>query len=310
MSVSIMVRESAAIPTELFHNVVTLRDAQKSAHPMGFVETTLPSVRLFWADGPVARAPLSYTPGIAIIVSGQKVGYFEDKQITYGPGQYLAVGLPLYFECETHASVEEPLVGIFLSMETQDLHRLSQDMALQDLPRLQAQPSLGIEPLAMTAPLREAVTRLSGQLLAPAQAAVLGPATVREVFFHALQDRHGRVLASQAHVSRPEARIARLLRDLERDRDAFLGVPELASAAGMSPATFHRHFKAVTGASPLQYQKRKRLMRGKRMLLFEGVSVAEAASAVGYASSAQFSRDFNAYFGTPPSRAHLAPYPI
>ncbi|MFT3690865.1 hypothetical protein [Paenirhodobacter sp.] len=30
--------------------------------------------------------------------------------------------------------------------------------------------------------------------------------------------------------------------------------------AGMGPATFHRHFKAVTAMTPVQYQKARRLL--------------------------------------------------
>lgn len=300
----------ARITSELQSHVRALRDRQQSPLPIGFVETAIASVRLFWSDGPIARAPLSYDPGIAVIVSGRKIGFFEDQRIAYGPGQYLAVGLPLFFECETEASADAPLAGLFMTIEPHALQDLASQMADQDLPTLPSQPALGIEPLTMKGPVLEAVTRLARQLSNPAEAAVLGPNTLREVFYHALQDSHGRVLLSQTRRNRPEARIAQLLADLDRAPDRFAGVEGLADAAGMSPASLHRHFKAVTGLSPLQYQKRKRLMRAKSLLTFEKLGVAETARAVGYVSATQFSREFSAYFGTPPSRADLSSYPV
>lgn len=297
------------ISSELQRHVRTLLDQQRSPLPIGFVETALPSARLFWSDGPIARAPLSYDPGIAVIVAGRKIGFFEDRRIEYGPGQYLAIGLPMFFECETEASATAPLAGLFLTVEPSTLQDLARQMADHNLPTLPSQPGLGIEPLTMRDPVREAVTRLARQLTNPAEAAVLGPNTLREVFYHALQDSHGRVLLSQTRRNRPEARIAKLLADLDRAPDRFAGVESLAEAAGMSPASLHRHFKAVTGLSPLQYQKRKRLLRAKSLLTFGRLGVGEAARAVGYASATQFSRDFSAYFGIPPSRAELSPYP-
>lgn len=289
--------------------VCALRDRQPSGNAIGFVDTTIPSVRLFWSDTAIARAPLSYVPGIAVIISGRKIGFCEDRRFEYGPGQYLAVGLPLFFECETIATPEEPLVGLFLTIEPGELRHLAEALSAHEVPSLPAQPGLGIEPLEMDDRLLDAVTRLARQLNDPTESAVLGPATVREVMFRALQDQHGRVLLSQTRGNRPESRIAQLLRDLDQKPDNFTGIESMAEAAGMSSASLHRHFKTVTGLSPLQYQKRKRLMRAKSLLVFEKLGVAETARAVGYMSATQFSREFRAYFGTPPSRADLSSYP-
>ena len=296
--------------SDLRSTVMALRAQHRPSLATGFVETALPSVHLFWADQPVARAPLSYAPGIAVIVSGRKTGCVEDRRVEYGPGQYLAVGLPLYFECETQASRAAPMMGVFLSSDLQDLQQLAEGITAHETPDLPPQSGLGIEPLEMADPMLEAVTRLVQQLQDPAEAALLGPNTLREAFFHALKDPHGRVLLSQTRTNRPEARIAALLRTLEDAPERLSSIEDLAQAAGMSPASLHRHFKAVTGLSPLQYQKRKRLMRAKNLLVFDRLGVAEVAKAVGYASAAQFSRDFSAYFGTPPSRADRYPYPV
>lgn len=286
-----------------------LREAHGNLSDIGFVDTNVPSVRLFWANASVARAPLCYIPGIAVIVSGRKVGFFDDRRIEYGPGQYLAVGLPLFFECETFASDDAPMIGIFLSIEPDQLLNISSDLNAHGFPKLPSQPSLVTEPLVMPSTMKDAIERLVRQMLDPAAAAILALGTLREIFFHALQDRHGQALLSQLHGNRAEARIARVLRELESAQAGFAGVSDLAEAAGMSNATFHRHFKAATGLPPLQYLKRKRLMHAKSLLVHTKLGLAETAHSIGYASTAHFSSDFSAYFGVPPSAAERSSYP-
>ena len=70
----------------------------------------------------------------------------------------------------------------------------------------------------------------------------------------------------------------------------------------MSPSAFHMHFKAVTGLSPLQYQKRLRLQEARRLMLGEGLDAAEAAFRVGYESPSQFGREYRRLFGNSPRR--------
>ena len=70
----------------------------------------------------------------------------------------------------------------------------------------------------------------------------------------------------------------------------------------MAPTTFHRHFRKVTSVSPIQYQKNLRLHEGKRLMIAENETVAEAAYAVGYESPTQFSREYKRLFGAPPKR--------
>jgi AraC-like DNA-binding protein len=74
----------------------------------------------------------------------------------------------------------------------------------------------------------------------------------------------------------------------------------------MSLSGFHQHFKAVTGLSPLQYQKWLRLQEARRLMLGGGLDAAEAAYRVGYESPSQFSREYRRMFGAPPRRDVVA----
>ena len=288
---------------ELTAAASALLDRYRGINPGGFSPTVLEAVEFFWTDKPTPRVPLSYSPGLAIILSGKKIGHLDGQRFEYGEGSYLAVGLPVIFECETQASVEAPLFGLFLRFRPAELQELNGLIEQDSAARLPKASSLGVEPLTVNPIMKEAITRLVRQLCRPHEAAALGAGTLREIFFHALQDTHGRVLLSLTQLSRPEARIAELLRRVEARGDLVGNVDALAKDAGMSPASLHRHFKCVTGYPPLQYFKRQKLMRARQLLTSEGNSVTQAAHAVGYVSAAQFSRDFRKLFGHPPSLA-------
>ena len=70
----------------------------------------------------------------------------------------------------------------------------------------------------------------------------------------------------------------------------------------MSATSLHRHFKAVTGYSPLAYQRYLRLIEARRLLLSGAALVTTTAFTVGYASASQFSREYKRMFGEPPVR--------
>jgi AraC-like DNA-binding protein len=79
-----------------------------------------------------------------------------------------------------------------------------------------------------------------------------------------------------------------------------MGVAEVARGVGMSVASFHRQFKAVTASSPLRYQKDLRLLEARRLLRAGASSVSSAAYDVGYESPNQFSREYARKFGRAP----------
>jgi transcriptional regulator GlxA family with amidase domain len=70
----------------------------------------------------------------------------------------------------------------------------------------------------------------------------------------------------------------------------------------MSVASFYRHFKSITAMTPIQYQKRLRLLKARRLLLFEPRDAAAIGFSVGYESASQFSREYARMFGLPPVR--------
>jgi len=145
-----------------------------------------------------------------------------------------------------------------------------------------------------------AMERLFGLLDKPGAVPVLLPLLRREIHFWLLSASHGRLLRELLRLNSHAARISEAVIHIRRHYADPLRIPELARAAGMSVSAFHQHFKAVCGTTPLQYQKRMRLMEARRLMISEDRPVSAAAFAVGYESPTQFSREFARMFGAPP----------
>ena len=81
-----------------------------------------------------------------------------------------------------------------------------------------------------------------------------------------------------------------------------VNVAALAKAANMSRSAFFKHFKSATAVSPIQYQKRLRLLEARRLMIEEGETAKGSAFKVGYNSASQFSREYSRMFGNSPRR--------
>jgi transcriptional regulator GlxA family with amidase domain len=141
--------------------------------------------------------------------------------------------------------------------------------------------------------------RLMGE---PQAIAALAPVYEREIIFRVLLGPHGWMLRDIAAPDTAMARVNMAIQWIRRDFATPIGIERLAEHAAMSVSAFHRHFKAVTNLSPLQYQKRVRLLHARTLMVANAKSVMAAAVEVGYESATQFSRDYARVFGLPPGR--------
>ena len=103
----------------------------------------------------------------------------------------------------------------------------------------------------------------------------------------------------------PEAnmhKISQAIYSLRAELNADVDVAALAKAANMSRSAFFKHFKEVTSMSPIQYQKRLRLLEARRQMIDEDETAQGSAFKVGYNSVSQFSREYSRMFGSSPLR--------
>ena len=125
---------------------------------------------------------------------------------------------------------------------------------------------------------------------------------MRELHFWLLSGRHGGSIRSLGVLDSHAQRIARAVAIIRSDFAKPLRVEHLAEVAGMSPSSFHEHFRAITALTPMQFQKQLRLIEARRLLIADGAAISHATYAVGYESVPQFTRDYGRLFGLPPGR--------
>lgn len=97
-----------------------------------------------------------------------------------------------------------------------------------------------------------------------------------------------------------DARVAKVVRELEAHPEKFSTIDDAASLAGLSPSRFRALFQEHAGL-PFRRYRLWRRMAVVAGLLREGSSLTQAALASGFSSSAHLSSTFHEMFGLSPS---------
>lgn len=239
-------------------------------------------------------------PLFAIVVQGEKNLSLSEENFQYGVAQYLvtSVDLPLSV-CMIEATPNQPYLGLKLNLDPVQLCEIivqtpdidTKENSVRGLCVSDASPSL-----------IDCAIRLTKLLDTPQDIPFLAPLIIREIYYRLLTDEQGEAVRQVATFGSNMQRIADVIKHIKTEFAQPLRVEELAEQANMSAASFHRHFKAVTSMSPLQYQKHLRLMNARQIMLAEAIDATQAAYRVGYESTSQFSREYSRMFGAPPIR--------
>lgn len=278
-------------------DLVTL--ATRYARRPGLHETPLPALQIIRADEPMPRLYTVHKPSLCFIVQGGKEVTVGDQVLRYMTNEFLysSVELPATGEV-IRASRAKPYLCLVLAIEPSVVFDL-----------VSASESIERRPVttghqAIFVGRDDAMTEVFGRLLAclnsPVDVSVLAPSILREITYRLLRGPYGGAVRELGIADSQTQRIAAVIERLKRDFAKPLRTTELARIAGMSPSSFHAHFKKVTTLSPLQYQKQLRLYEARRLLLGDLTSAADAGFRVGYQSASQFSREYARHFGLPP----------
>ncbi len=263
--------------------------------------TAIPGLSLYRRDAPTQPMSFMYEPCICLMAQGAKRVLLGDETYVYDPQHYLitSVDLPTVVQV-IKASRENPYLGLIMKIDQREMSQLMVDSHLP--PPHPQQSSRGMATGEVTLSLLTAFQRLIDLLAEPMDIPILAPIIQREIFYRLLVGDQGARLRQMASTGSQSQQIARAIDWLKGNFTRPLRVNNLAAQVNMSISTFHYHFKAVTGMSPLQYQKWLRLNEARRLLLTENQDATTAAFQVGYESPSQFSREYSRLFGAPPLR--------
>ncbi len=145
--------------------------------------------------------------------------------------------------------------------------------------------------------VRDAASRTAIQALC--QALRTGDAAGGAALLRQLLRQHAQPAALPVVAS--DAAVQQALHCLHQQPESVASVEALAQACGMSASRFIHRFKAATGVTPGAYRLNLRL-NGARRLLAQGMALAEAAHAMGFADQAHLQRSFKAHHALTPGR--------
>jgi AraC-like DNA-binding protein len=261
-----------------------------------WTDTGLPRVTMVRAE---ACASQVYQPMLHLVLQGTKTLSIGDQVLRCLPITYFLVPVDVPATGEIHPSGPGlPYLAISLTLDPNVIATL-----LAGEVKTTVQPTTSrFCAVTAQAEMIDAWLRMMRLMDRPNEAAVLAPMIEREILFRVLQGPLGPMLREMAH---PDGRLAQIRRATQWIREHYtepFRVEPLATMSDMSVAAFYRHFKSITGMTPIQYQKRLRLLRARWLLLFEPRDAASIAFTVGYESASQFSREYARLFGMPPAR--------
>lgn len=248
-----------------------------------------------------------YRPLLCLVLQGAKEVGSSTRTLTVRAGQSLVVShaLPVVSRI-TEATAERPYVALVFPLDLDVLRTLAP--AVPAARANAARDPYSIRLCDTDPPLEDALHRYLLQCETEETRRLLAPITAREIHARLLIGAHASVLQRLLWHESMASRIHQATRDIHADLSRTIVVGDLAQRVGMSTSAFFEHFKAVTGTSPLHYQKDLRLLKARDVLRTSGAKVSDIAFGVGYESSAQFSREYARKFGRSPRQdRELAP---
>jgi AraC-like DNA-binding protein len=274
------------------------RYAEAYADPAGVARTPISGLTTIRATAPSDLDYAISRPLACLVLQGTKHVTMGNRAFTFRAGDSLLITADVPTASRiARASNAVPYFSLVLDLDPAVIADLAVEM--KAVPMAKRVP-VHHEPT--DAEVTDAALRLMRLIARPASVPVLRTQLVREMHYWLMAGRHGAAIRRLGWPDGHAQRVGRAVAALRAEFTRPLRVARLAAIAGMSPSSFHQHFRTVTSLSPLQFQKQLRLIEARRLMLSDGVTSSSAAFAVGYESVSQFTREYGRMFGLPPVR--------
>ncbi|MFA6154481.1 AraC family transcriptional regulator N-terminal domain-containing protein [Mesorhizobium sp.] len=260
-----------------------------------WTETGIPRVAMVRSE---ACSDQVYEPMLHLVLQGAKSLSIGDHVLQFEPATYFVVPVDVPAIGKIRSDMSgSPYLALSLTLDPAVIATM-----FSDHDRSSRQPAPDFLVSDATPELIDAWLRMMRLVDRPGEKAILAPMFEREILFRVLQGPQGAMLRQLSHASSRLSQVRRAIDWIRAHYTEPFRVEPLAAMTGMSVAAFYRHFKAIAAMTPIQYQKKLRLLHARQLLLFEPRDAASIAFSVGYESASQFSREYARMFGLPPVR--------
>jgi len=268
----------------------------------GNVELRVPGVRVARVSQ-ANREAMHYVQrsSLCIAAQGAKIVMIGEDTYGYEAGQMAlySIDVPMAGRV-TRASYSEPYLLLMIDLDAEKIAELALKVFPHGLPQPRDTRALYVGEAGSH--IIDAATRLLELMAQPVDAELLAPLVRDEILIRLLRSPMGIRVAQIGRAGSSVERIANAVSWLRANYDQPVSIEKLAKLVNLSVTSFHRQFKAVTGMSPLQYQKTLRLQEARRLMLTAMVDAGQASRRVGYSSASQFTREYGRFFGSAPTK--------
>jgi AraC-like DNA-binding protein len=268
----------------------------------GWKETPVPGVYCLKLSQPKPRAKNRWMACLGILAQGYKEIILGGRRYRLDEGGYsiTPIELPLISGIP-NPTPAKPFLALLIALDPAIVGEVSAELNgfREDEEEL---PQRAFFSGRASEAMLEAAVRLGNLFERPEDAPVLGRLVIRELIYHVLKSKDGPAIRRFFRLGSKLHRIMHCIHGMRSELSEDVDVAELARTACMSRSAFFEQFKEVTSMSPIQYQKRLRLLEAKRLMTEAGETAEGAAFQVGYKSASQFSREYARMFGAPPRR--------
>lgn len=263
-------------------------------------DSRIPGLHLSYVQTPDKVPNCFYVLSVGLILQGRKHLNIGKDSYEYGAGSMIvtSVDMPTSYEL-LNVTPSNPFISLSLKLNPAILAEIISSESTAS--EYKSNEVFSID--WATQELLEDFDRLLRLLERPQQIETRAPLLIRDIHYLALAGTAGESLRSLYAPGAVGQRIRRVIHWMRENFREPITIEQLSDVAGMSSTTLHRHFKAFTSLSPVQYQKRLRLYEAQQFLIRGDGDVNSAAYAVGYQSPQQFNRDYKKFFGITPGKS-------
>lgn len=251
---------------------------------------------------PNQRTKCHWRPSLGIIAQGCKEIVLGNKVYQFDDAHYIAtpIDLPVMSRIAA-ASPEKPFLGLLVGLDPLTLGEVAAQLE-KDFPQKTENPLRAIFVGKTSDKMLDATVRLGELFQNSEEACILGPLIIKEILYHLLKGPDGPAIWQFVRSGSKMHKVSESIYRLKSELDIDVDIDTLAKNVNMSRSAFFKCFKEVTTLSPIQYQKRLRLLEARRLMTEKDETAESSAFKVGYKSTSQFSREYARMFGDSPLR--------
>lgn len=240
-----------------------------------------------------------FKPLFCLNLQGDKSLVVGDKEYRYNQGQYILASADLALTGHVkRVSKEKPFYGVIIDLDPIMIVEVLNEITLANSKN--SKPKKAVSVRDADEKILDAIKRLLETLGQNEDSKVLSKLYIKEIIYLLLSNNKDDAIIQMGMIGSQFQRIKSSVTHIITNFQDKINVDDLAQKAAMSSSSFHKYFKDVTGLSPIQFQKKTRLMNARRHIISSSKDIAEIAFEVGYESPSQFSREYSRQFGLSP----------